>query len=117
MDLFDELKSLGVEVEEGMDRMMGNASLYQRLLGKLRDLVMDFSSDIDFDCEDNSDMIEKVHAIKGAAGNLSVVPLYRAYSEILLLLREGKREQAGNAYRDILPVQQKILECIGSHIK
>jgi len=112
MSLFDELKMYGVDVDDGIDRMMGNAGLYQKLLFKFLEMVKEFLNDFSFDSNDYNDMIEKVHKIKGAAGNLSVVPLYKAYSEMLSLLREGKPDQAKEVYSGILSVQDKIIACI-----
>ncbi len=112
MSLFDELKMYGVDVDDGIDRMMGNAGLYQKLLFKFLEMLREFLNEFSFDSNDNNDMIEKVHKIKGAAGNLSVMPLYKAYSEMLSLLREGKPEQAKEVYKDILSVQDKIIACI-----
>lgn len=53
----------------------------------------------DFDGNDYKDMIEKAHAIKGAAGNLSITPVYEAYTEIVNLLRADQPAQAREALR------------------
>lgn len=52
------------------------------------------------------------HTIKGVTGNLSITPLYTAYTEIVNLLRGGKVEEARKLYVETLPVQEKILEII-----
>ena len=41
MSLIDELKNLGIDTEEALGRFMGNASLYERMLGKLTSAVND----------------------------------------------------------------------------
>ncbi len=115
MGLFDELRENHVDVDEGLNRMMGNESLYQAMLGKLLEMLADFTSEPEFGSEDNTEIIEKVHALKGAAGNLAVTPLFKAYSEILGYLREGKPKQASLVYQDVLPTQEKIMACIGKY--
>lgn len=113
MSLLDDLKELGVETEEGLQRMMGNASLYERMLGTFIKLMDDYAiQPEDFDCDDCSEMIEKTHAIKGASGNLSLTPVYTAYTEIVNLLRENKPAEAKLLFEKIQPVQEEIIQCI-----
>lgn len=112
MSLFDELKENGVDVDEGMERMMGNANLYQRMLGKLLNMIKETSIDTEFDGNDYEEIIEKVHSLKGAAGNLSITPLFKGYTEMLTLLREDKPEEARAVLKELLPVQDKIMACI-----
>lgn len=112
MDLLEELKSKGVNVDEAIQRFLGNASLYQKMLVKFLDLMNDMAVDTDFDCNEYKDIIEKTHAIKGAAGNLSINPVYEAYTEIVNLLRAGQPEQAKTVLENIIPVQNDIIDCI-----
>ncbi len=112
MNLMQELKGLGVNTDEGLKRMGDNSSLYARMLVKLKDMIKDSPVCTDFDCNDYSNIIESVHAIKGAAGNLAVKPIYDAYSEILRLLREQQPEQAKKYLEEMLPVQNEIIDCI-----
>lgn len=60
-------------------------------------------------------MIESAHAIKGATGNLSLTPLYKAYTDIVDLLRQDKPEEARKVLLDILPVQAQIIEVINKY--
>ncbi len=117
MSLFEELKDLGVDIEEGLERLGGNQSLYERLLGSFVKTVDTHKVDTDFDSNDYADIIEKTHAIKGTSGNLSITPLYKSYTEIVDLLRAGKPEQAKEELGKILPVQEKIIECIKNHME
>ncbi|MBD5134640.1 MAG: hypothetical protein HDT39_01555 [Lachnospiraceae bacterium] len=118
MSLFDELKNLGVNVDEGMGRLMGNASLYEKMLGKFAKMIRDSSvKSEDFDCEDCTELIEKTHAIKGASGNLSVTPVYAAYTEIVDLLRSNQPEQAKIVFDKNLSVQDDIIACIENHMQ
>lgn len=112
MGLMEELKEKGVNIDEGVNRLMGNAGLYQKMLFKLVDLIRKSPVDLNFDANDYEKTIEEAHAIKGATGNLSVTPLYEAYTKAVNLLREGKPEEARTVLTDILPVQEDILSCI-----
>lgn len=112
MSLLEELKGLGVNIDEAVERFMGNVSLYERMLGTFPGMIESCSVDPDFDCNDYSEVIEKTHAIKGAAGNLSITPLYEAYTEIVSLLRSNQPEQAQTVLKEILPVQEDVIHCI-----
>ncbi len=118
MSMFDELKELGVNIDEGMKRLMGNASLYERMLGTFTKMMNDSSIEpADFDCDDCTEMIEKTHAIKGASGNLSVTPVYEAYTKMVDLLRQNKPAEAKAVFEEVLPVQTEIIRCIEKYKK
>ncbi|MDE6314637.1 MAG: hypothetical protein K2M46_13660 [Lachnospiraceae bacterium] len=117
MDLLEELKAKGVNVEEAIERFLGNASLYEKMLMKFLDLMNDMAVDTGFDCNEYNDIIEKTHAIKGAAGNLSITPIYEAYTDIVNLLRAQQPEQAKLVLEKIVPVQNDIIECIKKYHK
>lgn len=112
MNLIQELKSLGVNTDEALQRMGGNSSLYERMLVKFKNMIKDSPIQMDFDCDNYSDIAEIAHAIKGASGNLSVTPIYEAYSEIVRLLRAKQPKQAKEVLKKILPVQTAIINCI-----
>lgn len=112
MAFLDELKDLGVDIDGGLKRLNGNEKLYTRLFGSFLKTLNANLIDADFDCTDYNDTIEKAHTLKGTAGNLSITPLYESYTEILGLLREGKPEEAKPVLEKLLPVQEKIVECI-----
>lgn len=117
MNLLDELKALGVDVDDGLKRIMGNEKLYRRLLGLFVKMIGTQTVDPNFDAADCKETIEKVHAIKGTAGNLSLTPIYEAYSEMLNLLRTDKPEEARAILVKVLPVQQEIISCIENNIE
>lgn len=117
MDLFDELKDLGVDVDGGLRRINGNETLYRRLLGSFVNTIKDKYVQTDFDASDCTETIEKVHTIKGTSGNLSITPIYESYTEILNLLRGGQPEQAREKLEQILPIQENIIQCIEKHMQ
>ncbi len=117
MTLFEELKELGVDVDSGLKRLAGKEQLYTRLLGSFVKTIEAHSVEPDFDSADCTEAIEKAHAIKGTAGNLSITPLYEGYTEILRLLRGGEPEAARQLLTEILPQQEKIICCIKKHME
>lgn len=112
MGLLEEIKTLGVDVEEGTDRLMGNTALYERMLVKFADMLKETPVSPDFSEEECAEALQNIHALKGAAGNLSIRPLYEAYTEIVNLLRAGEIPRAKDEIRGILPVQEEIAACI-----
>ncbi|MCM1252676.1 MAG: hypothetical protein NC321_07625 [Clostridium sp.] len=112
MSLLEELKTLDVDVDGGLKRINGNEALYTKLLGSFIKSINTYKVEADFDGNDYNDIIEKAHAIKGVSGNLSITPVYEAYTKIVDLLRAGKPEEARPILKEILPVQEKIISCI-----
>lgn len=116
MNLLEELRSLGVDVDDGLKRLMGNEKLYTRLLGSFVKMAKTQAVDPNFDESDYKEAIEKAHSIKGTAGNLSLTPIYESYSEILNLLRTNKPAEAKAALVKVLPIQQEIISCIEKYM-
>lgn len=112
MDLLNELRALGVDVDDGVKRIMGNEKLYRKLLGSFVKMVESEPLDLDFDSGDFTAVTERVHAIKGTAGNLSITPVYEAYSQALGQLRGGQPEEAREVLRKVQPILEEILCCI-----
>lgn len=112
MGMLEELKDLGVDVDGGIKRLSGKQALYERMMFKFLDMMKKSVVSPDFDSNNYGDVIEVAHALKGAAGNLSVTPLYEAYGKIVDLLRTQKPEEARKVLEDVLPVQGEILGCI-----
>lgn len=116
MDLFEELKALGVNIDEGLKRLNGNEKLYTRLLGSFIKSVRENAVAVDFDDNDLTVIIDKTHAIKGTSGNMSITPVYKAYTEIVDLLRAGDPEEARKILKGVLPIQEEIIACIEKHM-
>lgn len=116
MGLCEELKELGVDIDEALRRLGGNEALYTKLLGSFVKMAGAYEVDPEFDASDVTPVIEKTHALKGTAGNLSLTPLYKAYTQIVDLLRAGQPEIARDELKKIIPVQDAILACIQKHM-
>ena len=107
--------ALNAAVEAARAGEAGNR-LYTRLLASFLKTMEKNSVETDFDETDCAETIEKAHAIKGTAGNLSITPLYESYAEILTLLRGGNTEKAREILKEILPGQEQIINCIKKHM-
>ena len=113
MSIIEELKGMGLDVDEGLDRVMGDESLYEMMLGMFVDSVVNNPIQAeDFDKGDLDGLIKQVHTIKGVTGNLALTPLFDGYNQALTLLRAGKPKEAKAEYVKLLPAQTDIIDCI-----
>lgn len=113
MSLIDELRGMGLDIDEGLERVLGDASLYEMMLGMFVDSVRDNPVRAeDFDKGDLDELIKQIHTLKGVTGNLALMPLYDGYNQALTLLRAGKPKEAKAEYEKLAPVQADILDCI-----
>ena len=115
MTLLEELETLGVNVQEGLERLGGNEALYTKLLGSFVKSMEAHYVQPDFDENDYDEIIEKTHSIKGTSGNLSLTPIYEAYTDIVAQLRLHEPKKAKEVLEKILPVQEEIIRCIEKH--
>lgn len=112
MSLLEELRGLGVDTDGALKRMNGNEALYIRLLGTFTKTLEAYIVPVDFNGDDYEEIAERAHAIKGTSGNLSITPVYEAYSKVVDLLRAAKPEEARAVIKEILPIQTEIVQCI-----
>ncbi len=112
MSMLDELKYLGVNIEDALQRFMNNSSLYEKMLGKLVNNVKDINVLPSIEAGDYTAACDAAHTLKGVMGNLSITPLYKSYTQIVNLLREDNPEEAKKILLETLPVQEKIIACI-----
>jgi HPt (histidine-containing phosphotransfer) domain-containing protein len=115
MKLTDELKTLGVDMEDAMQRFMNNEALYVRMLGKLPKAVEEQEVLPLLESGDYSGALANAHTIKGVMGNLSITPLYKAYSNAVQLLRENKPEEARTVLENVVGLQKEIICKIESY--
>lgn len=112
MSMANELRELGVDVEDALQRFMGNENLFNRMVKKLPAAVKDLQVIQYFESEDYETALNNAHTLKGVMGNLSMTPLFNAYNETVNLLRENRPDEAKKKVEEILPVQEQIIACI-----
>ena len=112
MSMLEELKDLGVNIEDALQRFMNNSSLYEKMLSKLVNNVKDINVLPSIEAGDYTAACDAAHTLKGVMGNLSITPLYKSYTQIVNLLREDNPEEAKKILLETLPVQEKIIACI-----
>lgn len=90
----DALTQAGIDVDEALERVMGNEMLLERVLGmylndthfeQLREAVA---------ANDADGAIAAVHSLKGTSGNLSMKPLFELANKQLALFRTGSWDEA-----------------------
>ena len=112
MSLLNELQVFGVDIQDGLKRFVNNAALYEKMLKKFPAAAKAQESLSFLEAGDVETAIAHVHTLKGMTGNLSLTPLFTAYTEILGLLRAGDNASAKALLVKTLPIQEKIIACI-----
>ncbi|MBR5508769.1 MAG: Hpt domain-containing protein [Lachnospiraceae bacterium] len=116
MSLLDELSGYGADIQDGLNRFAGHSALYEKMLKKFPDAVKKTEVQCYFQANDFEQALANAHTLKGMTGNLSLTPLYEAYTDVVALLRQGKPEEARAIFEKMLPVQEKMIACIQSHM-
>ncbi len=98
----------GIDLQEGLARLQGNTHLYLKLLKSFMQHYEHASRDIDLalQARDYDRVAGVAHAIKGAAGNLSIIGLAASSSQLHV---EAKR---GGASCDMTPTLNKFSETL-----
>jgi len=112
MSLLDDLQGFGVDVQDGLKRFVNKAALYEKMLKKFPAAAEELPVANAFTSGDLEQALANAHTLKGMTGNLSLTPLYEAYTDIVALLREGKPNEAQALLLKILPLQEQIISCI-----
>ncbi len=115
MGLISELGELGVNTNDAMQRFMGNEALYERMLKKLPPVVAQQEVMKYLEEGDYETALVNAHTLKGVMGNLSVTPLFDAYTDIVAFLRENAPEKAKERMQGVLDVQEKVVACIDKY--
>lgn len=115
MSMLNELKALGADIDEGLRRFMNNSAFYERMLGKFVESAESLEVMEYLESGDNEKALTNAHTLKGVTGNLSLTPLYKAYDEIVTLLRANDPEKAKQVMAATLPMQKEILDCLKSN--
>lgn len=108
----DTLQQAGFDVDEALERVMGNEALLDRVLGM-------FLNDTHFqqlcDAVSRNDVdaaIAAVHSLKGTSGNLSLKPLFELTNKQLTLFRAGSWDEATALMPDIEAHYRSAIQAI-----
>ena len=86
------LRAAGIDYDAALARFMGKQAIYEKYLRKLpEDAHMDAAWTA-FEQQDDAELLEQVHAIKGMTGTLGITGLFEQSTAIVALLRAGTRE-------------------------
>ena len=83
------LRAAGIDYDAALARFMGKQAIYEKYLRKLPE---DAHMDAAFEQQDDAELLEQVHAIKGMTGTLGITGLFEQSTAIVALLRAGTRE-------------------------
>lgn len=98
-----------ININEGLERLGGNQTIYFQLLNSFKDTYLDFAQSIDDLIQKDKDIaIREVHSLKGAAANLSI-PEVQAASKALE--SELKADTPKNTDPLIHKLENKLLNC------
>ena len=116
MSLLTDLQAQGADVQDGLKRFVNNANLYEKMLKKFPAAAEGLPVLPHFESGNIEGALANAHTLKGMTGNLSLTPLYNAYTEIVALLREGKNGEAQALQASIMPAQEAIISCIKQYL-
>lgn len=93
-ELFDKLEDMGAEIEDTLDRLMGDEDLYVEYLKKFpaNENIVNLRKSVD--AGDADQAMKDVHTLKGVALNLGLLPLVDECMDMLLDFRAGKNDEA-----------------------
>lgn len=92
--ILEKLEDMGAEVEDTLERLMGDEEMYLEYLKKLPENqnILELRKAVDAgDCEQ---AMREVHTLKGVALNLGILPLMDVCMDMLLDFRAGNKEEA-----------------------
>ncbi len=111
----DNLRAAGINVDEALDRFMGNERMLNKFLlkflndgnyAKLREAVDEGSAD---------KMLEASHTLKGVCGNLAFTELFKLFDRQVKAIREGDLQAAGDLMCTIAEEYEKVTSAIESN--
>lgn len=100
-ELFEKLEDMGAEVEDTLDRLMGDEELYLEYLTKLPENENIINLRKAVEQKDAEQAMKEVHTLKGVALNLGLLPLVDVCMDMLLDFRADKAEEAFMQLTDV----------------
>jgi two-component system sensor histidine kinase/response regulator len=92
----DELVIEGVDVQDGLSRMLGNRSFYLKMLARFRDDQRDVATKIRAALQEDDGRLlaeRTAHTLKGVAGQLGIKSIRHLADDLTEKIRRGERAQ------------------------
>lgn len=114
-NLLDDLRNIGVDVDNTMNRFMNNMALYKKFLHKFPN---------DNNIEILKEQIESktydaaastAHTLKGVTGNLGLTPMYDRFSKMVEDLRGNEYGNLENLYSEISGYYEKLCNLLKNY--
>lgn len=92
--LLEKLEDMGAEVEDTLERLMGDEEMYMEYLQRFpqNENIINLRKAVDAKAYETA--MQEIHTLKGVALNLGLLPLVDTCMDMLLDFREGKNEEA-----------------------
>ena len=111
-ELLDRLEDMGAEVEDTLDRLMGDTEMYLQYLKKLpQDKNME-ELRAAVEARDKDAAMKAVHTLKGVALNLGLLPLVDVCMDMLMDFREDHPEEAFAQFPEVEKTFQEWIAAI-----
>ena len=106
----ETLLRAGVNLDEALERFMGNEELLLRFLKKFTNDPSYQSLSKAMNEENYKEAVEAAHALKGVCGNLSISRLFELVCKEVELLRGGNGgEEAKQCYLEVVAEYEKVI--------
>lgn len=104
----------GIDFKDGLSRFGNNISLYLRFLKKFPEDPNFLGAKEAFKNYDYKELLFSVHALKGVAGNLSILPVYDVSSELVTLLRKEEKDttRIKEQFQELCVVYERAVNAI-----
>ena len=103
-----EMESCGIDVTGALNRMMGNESLFFRIMKKFLEDESYNKLMMKLEEEDYDEAFKYAHALKGVAGNLGLNPIMDADVVLVEKLRHHNMDGITEDARELTEAYQKI---------
>lgn len=93
-DHIDEIAALGIDYADAIERFAGNGALFQKLVMRFLDDPHFAAMQAAMEVGDADAAYREAHSLKGVAGNLSCVVLFKRTDDLCIVLKQGDLETA-----------------------
>ncbi|MDD3410606.1 MAG: Hpt domain-containing protein [Eubacteriales bacterium] len=112
-EMLDRLEDMGAEVEDTLERLMGDEAFYVECLKKLPDNPNIVELRKAVQARDSERATREVHTLKGVALNLGLLPLVDVCMDMLLDFRAGKTDAAFAQMGEVDRAFQEWADAVG----